>query len=51
MKKQYANPTVKVVFIEDADIVTESQVTVGTTVTGVSAQSNRRNDIWGEDDN
>lgn len=51
MKKQYANPTLKVVFIEDADIVTESQLTVGEGVTGVSAQSKRRdNNIWGEDE-
>ena len=51
MKKQYANPTVKVVFIEDADIVTESpQLTFGTDEAdyGKSNDAKRRNDIWDE---
>ena len=50
MKKQYANPTVKVVFIEDADIVTESpQVTIGEDVSDVSAGAKQRNNnIWDE---
>ena len=50
MKKQYANPTVEVVFIEGANIVTESVGYNNESVSGVKAQSNRRGDIWGEGD-
>ena len=50
MKKQYANPTVKVVFIEDADIVTESQqLTVGSGADYEKPNdAKRRTDIWDE---
>ncbi len=49
MKKQYANPTLKVVFIEDADIVTESVLTIGEDVNNVSAGAKQRNNnIWDE---
>ena len=50
MKKQYANPTVKVVFIEDADIVTQSDVTLNSdTLDGGTAQAKQRNtNIWDE---
>lgn len=51
MKKQYTNPTVEVVFIEGANIVTESVGYNNESVSGVKAQSNRRGgDIWGEGD-
>ena len=49
MKKQYANPTLKVVFIEDADIVTESEsVTFGDPVSGKEAGAKQRTNIWDE---
>ena len=47
MKKQYANPTVKVVFIEDADIVTES-LTVSEYDGGTAQAKQRNNNIWDE---
>ena len=46
MKKQYANPTLKVVFIEDADIVTESLVIQEHD--GGTANAKQRNNIWDE---
>jgi hypothetical protein len=50
MKKQYANPTLKVVFIEDADIVTESpQLSFdGEANYQQSNEAKRRNNIWDE---
>ncbi len=49
MKKQYANPTVEVVFIEDADIVTESQLTIGSGANyDQPNDAKRRTDIWDE---
>lgn len=51
MKKQYANPTLKVVFIEDADIVTDSQLTVGGEADySKSNDAKQRTNIWGEDE-
>ena len=49
MKKQYANPAVKIVYIEDADIVTES-MDFGDEVSGVSAHSKRRYNTLEEDE-
>lgn len=47
MKKQYANPTLKIVYIEDADIVTESPMGFGGEDDGnQTVQAKRRNDIW-----
>ena len=49
MKKQYVNPTLDVVFIEDADIVTSSvDVTFGENKSGVSAGAKQRENIWDE---
>ena len=51
MKKQYANPTVKVVFIEDADIVTESLGMGGNAEYDKPNDAKRRGGgIWGEDE-
>lgn len=49
MKKQYANPTLEVVFIEDADIVTES-LEVKRNDGGTANAKRRGGDIWGEGD-
>lgn len=50
MKKQYANPTLEVVFIEDADIVTESLEVKGRNDGGIAGAKRRGGDIWGEGD-
>ena len=51
MKKQYANPSMKIVIIDDADIITQSEsMTLGEDVSNVSAGAKRRGDIWGEDE-
>ena len=51
MKKQYANPTLRIVSLEDADIICTSDLGVNNEqVSGVSANSKQRGGIWGEDE-
>lgn len=46
MKKQYANPTLEVVFIENADIVTESKLTVDGEADYSKSNDAKRRNIW-----
>ena len=46
MKKQYTNPTVEVVYIEGADIVTNSPMGFGGEDEGNQTVQSKRRNIW-----